>query len=481
MAMLLSLLGLGHAPRRKVISPVLAPVTASRGMHLHDPHELPTTSTYFSFPPLAPGPHGTDEFVRAAMIESGGPQRAAMRAWNDIEKVSQQASRRAGVLAPSPTAAASFHGILGKDANVRRGKWTSTSRRLARRSEKFENLEIPANPGQPYPSPRLSRLGPMAAGVESLANECGSSICSSSPDQDDHDRDLHHNPWGHPEKPPREAAPYVIPPSPYAVIPAVTTQQLFAQEFPTGARAINGSAYRGFASASEAVIHSMQLQTRFSPPPVEHLITLHAKYLLALTKHRAVPRRVSTFFSAHTLAATLFHWGKLQPEPLALALGIVTPDELYDGEFAGLVVRVNEASLRPPAEPRAAPQPPLVIWIYHEASCWSFDRDAEAFTGLAGFRGLRQADVGLGVVATVRRLSTDSRIKVLRAVEAEREAVVVAEETETEQGVRSWLSGLRIGSFGGPGTATAGDSSTPVENKMDAFSTSTESSSIGSA
>ncbi|KAK3362991.1 hypothetical protein B0T25DRAFT_26753 [Lasiosphaeria hispida] len=103
MAALMSLLGRGQPPKKpKMIPPVVVATTVSRDMHLHDRLELSAASTYFSFPPLAPEApeaHGTDEFVRAAMVEPGGSQRAAMRAWRDIEKYLLQLARRR----PSPS------------------------------------------------------------------------------------------------------------------------------------------------------------------------------------------------------------------------------------------------------------------------------------------------------------------------------------------------------------------------------------------
>jgi len=87
-------------------------------------------SEMFSFPqfaPQAPKPYGTDEFVRAHMLSEGGHQRAALRAWDDIEQIKKESLKRARARArdnarhpqlPPSRAISSLRALIAKKAII---------------------------------------------------------------------------------------------------------------------------------------------------------------------------------------------------------------------------------------------------------------------------------------------------------------------------------------------------------------------------
>ena len=111
------------------------------------------------FPPLAPEPHGTDEFVRAALMEGGGSQRAALQAWDDIKAANHRS------VAVGRAAATRHHTNHARSEAVDHLQAILGRATTATRHSDDASSSGPVVLPSPYPNPNLAALEPMAAGI----------------------------------------------------------------------------------------------------------------------------------------------------------------------------------------------------------------------------------------------------------------------------------------------------------------------------
>jgi len=361
----------------------------------------------------APKPHGTDEFVRASIIEAGGHQRAALKAQQDIKRVKEQslkkAKRQASVLSP---AMASLTAILANSSCQTRPMTPARLRHGRDHDFEFADAQSPLekhyqgkSQGKSYHNPSLSKLGPMAAGILRSADLSPEPTECNKPAEF---RALFFNPW--------RRAPSVQPVRNSEL--QMAAQDQFSLDFPFGANTTGFCADRGVASAFMAVIHSLQYQLGLhnvqsqAARAVDEMLHLHDLYADVLIRQgRPVPQMGgrSGAFTPHTLATVVNRWGRSQYPPLDVSLGIISVDHIDDALHEGFLVSIDSDDGR-----RKKPEAVAVtIWIYHDGAC-GVGPDADSYNRRSVFKGMRKVESQLGMISHVRRLSYQSRQIMIR-------------------------------------------------------------------
>ncbi|KAK0655586.1 hypothetical protein B0T16DRAFT_397298 [Cercophora newfieldiana] len=201
--------------------------------------------------------------------------------------------------------------------------------------------------------------------------------------------------------------------------PAITAQDEFALDFPSGANPISLPTDRGIVSAFTAVLHALGFPRSLVPRTVSELVHMHDRYADFLVESGCPVAQMGGrqgAFTAHSLAIVLYRWGRSQKLPLNLSLGVITPDSLIDGGYEGQLIFVdggrNDNGNNGRNHHHRGEVGSVTAWVCCESVTHGFEGDC--YNRLSVFKGMRGAESQVGMIALVRRLSCQSRQVVLR-------------------------------------------------------------------